>query len=313
MSGAGLAADALTQQLLGATFQSPVLLAAGTCGYGRELAGVVDLDALGGLVTKSITPEPRAGNPAPRVAEFAAGMLNSVGLANAGVDAFRRDHLPWLAEHVRRARVLVSVAGKTVEDYPAVIERLDDAPGFLGYELNVSCPNVREGGAIFCMREDLLGEVVEQCRATTRRPLLVKLSPGVPDVGRSAEVAVAAGADALTLINTYPGLLFDPETRRPVLGAGPGGVSGPALLPMGVHAVWQARQRVDVPLVGAGGVRTAEDALQYLLAGACLVQLGTASFADPGAAQRVFPALERYLQRHGVAHVSELVGAGVVP
>lgn len=305
-------AGALAQQLFGTTFQNPVMLAAGTCGYGRELAGVVRLDELGGFVTKSITPQPRVGNPAPRVSEFAAGMLNSVGLANVGLDAFRAEQLPWIASHIRAARVFVNVAGRTVEDYPAVVSGLDGESGFLGFEINVSCPNVREGGAIFGLQEDLLGEVVRQCRAATRRPLLVKLSPNVPDVGPLAEVAVAAGADGLTLINTFPGLLFDVETRRAVLGAGSGGVSGPAVLPMGVLAVRQAAQRVDVPVVGVGGIRSAGDALQYLLAGASLVQIGTASFADPRTAGRVLADLADHLRRHRVGHIAELIGKGAV-
>lgn len=304
--------SALAQTVFGVRFRNPVMLAAGTCGHGRELAGVVDLDALGGLVTKSVTAEPRAGNAAPRVTEFAAGMMNSVGLANVGLHRFRAEQLPWLAEHVRDAQVLVNVAGKTVEDYPAIVSGLDAEAGFLGYELNVSCPNVKEGGAVFCLRDDLLREVVSQCRAATRRPLVVKLSPNVPDIGRIAEVAVAAGADGLTLINTYPGLLFDVETRRAALGAGTGGVSGPAILPMGVHAVWQAAQRVAVPLLGVGGVRTAADALQYILAGASLVQIGTASFADPGAAERVLAGLADYIRHHRIPHISELIGEGVV-
>ncbi len=308
---ASAGADRLTQRLFGVDFQNPVLLAAGTCGYGRELAEVVDLESLGGLVTKAITPEPRAGNAPLRVAEFSAGMLNSVGLANVGVEAFRSDALPWLAAHVARAQVLVNVAGKRVEDYPGVVARLDPEPGFLGFELNVSCPNVKEGGAIFCARDDLLREVVAQCRAVTRRPLLAKLAPNLPDVAHAAEVAVAAGADGITVINTFPGLLFDVESRRALLGAGTGGVSGPAVLPMGVHAVWSVRRRVDVPVVGVGGVRGAEDALQYLLAGASLVQIGTAGFADPRAAHRVLNGLDRYLRRHAVGHVGELVGAGI--
>ncbi|NIS31915.1 MAG: dihydroorotate dehydrogenase, partial [Actinobacteria bacterium] len=236
----------LSQELFGAVFQNPVLLASGTCGYGRELAAVVDLDALGGLVTKAVTPEPRGGNPAPRVAEYGAGMLNSVGLANVGLDAFRAEKLPWLADRLRRARVLVNVAGTSVEDYVRVLEALDPEDGFVGFELNVSCPNVERGGAMFSAREDLLAEVVRRARAATRRPLVVKLSPNVPDIGATAAVAVDAGADGLTLINTFPGLLFDPDTRRPVLGAHAGGVSGPAILPMGVHAVREARRRVDV-------------------------------------------------------------------
>src|SRR5690606_32231545 len=306
-AGGGLKLD---QVVFGTVFQNPVLLAGGTCGYGEELDGILDLDTLGGLVTKAVTPEYRAGNPAPRVAEFSAGMLNSVGLANVGLERFRREKLAWLTQRLERARVLVNVAGTCEDDYVRVLEALEDEPGFLGFELNVSCPNVKEGGAVFSSRPDLLESVVSRARAATRRPLIVKLSPNVPDIGRMAEVAVGAGADGLTLINTFPGLLFDLETRRPVLGAGPGGVSGPAILPMGVHAVWQARRRVDVPIIGVGGIRTAYDAIQYFLAGASLVQVGTASFADPRAAGRVLSVLRRYGDRHGITHVSELVGAG---
>ncbi len=299
----------LAQELFGTTFQNPVLLASGTCGYGEELSELIELDALGGLVTKGLTLEPRAGNPAPRVAEFGAGMLNSVGLANVGLDAFRAEKLPWLAQRLRRARVLVNVAGATVEEFARLVAALDGEAGFHAFELNVSCPNVKEGGALFSAREDLLAAVVRACRAATSRPLVVKLAPNVPDIGRMAEVVVGEGADGLTLVNTHPGLLFDLETRRPVLGQGPGGVSGPALLPIGVHAVWQARRRVDVPILGVGGIRTAEDAMQYLLAGASLVQVGTASFADPRAAARVLSGLERLGRRQRVADVRELVGA----
>jgi len=300
----------LAQELLGTTFHNPVLLASGTCGYVQEMAGFFDPDTLGGYVTKAITPEPRDGNPPPRVAEFDAGMINSVGLANVGLERFRDEKLPWLAANLRRARVLVNVAGRTIDDYVAVIAGLEDRPGFLGFELNVSCPNVREGGAAFSSREDLLADVVAAARAATRRPLVVKLSPNVPDIGRMAEVAVAAGADALTLINTFPGLLFDLESRTARLGAGSGGVSGPAILPMGVLAVWRARARVQVPIIGVGGIRSAADALQYFLAGASLVQVGTASFADPRAALRVLKGLERYVARSGVTAMHELIGTG---
>lgn len=299
----------LAQELFGAEFQNPVLLASGTCGYGEEVSEILDLDALGGIVTKAVTPEPRAGNPAPRVAEYDAGMLNSVGLANVGLERFRAEKLPWLARNLSRAQVLVNVAGAAVEDYVRVIEALEGEPGFLGFELNVSCPNVKKGGAMFSTSEELLADVVRQARAATRRPLIVKLAPNVPDIGRMAEVAVDAGADGLTLINTFPGLLFDLETRRPVLGAGAGGVSGPGILPMGVHAVWKARQRVDVPIIGVGGVRTAHDALQYIFAGASLVEIGTASFLDPRAAERVLSGLHDFGARNGVADIRDLVGA----
>lgn len=303
----------LEQELLGTTFQNPIVLASGTCGYGEELDDCFDIDRVGALVIKAVTLEPREGNPAPRVAEFAAGMLNSIGLANVGVDDVIASKLPWLRQRLRHARVLVNVAGRTAEEYGELVARLDDADGFVAYELNVSCPNVKEGGAIFCSREDLLTAAVRNARAATRRPLVVKLAPNVPDIGRMAEVAVDAGADALTLVNTMPGLLFDLDTRRPVLGAGSGGVSGAGLLPIGVHAVRQARRRVSVPILGAGGVRSGGDVVQYLLAGANLVQLGTASFADPRAPLRVLNDLERHVARARLNDWTELIGAGLQP
>lgn len=300
----------LEQALLGATFANPVLLAAGTCGFGRELAGVVELDALGGFVTKAVTREPREGDPAPRVSEFDAGMINSVGLANPGVDAVRDEKLPWIREHVRRAKVLVNVAGHTVGEFVEVIDVLDGEEGFLGYELNVSCPNDRRvDGLPFGLDTEALGRVVSAARETTDRPLVVKLPPNVPDMAATARAAAAAGADGLTLVNTMPGLVLDPETGRPRLGAGSGGVSGPALRPVGVHAVWRAREAVEIPLVGVGGIRTADDALQYILAGASLVQVGTASFADPRTAHRVVNGLAEHGRRRGVARVADLVGA----
>lgn len=302
----------LDQALLGTDFQNPVLLAGGTAGYGRELDGVVDLDALGGLVTKAVTPEPRRGNAPLRAAEYWAGMINSIGLANVGLDAFRAEKLPWLRQRLARARVLVNVAGAVVEDYVAVVDGLDAEEGFVGYELNVSCPNVKEGGAAFCARHDLLEEVVGAVRGRTRRPLVVKLAPNLPDIGATARVAVAAGADALTLINTFPGLLFDIDRRTSVLGGGTGGVSGPGILPMGVYSVWRVRQTVDVPIIGVGGIRSGEDAVQYLLAGASLVQIGTAAFGDPRVPERVLKDLRRYARRHGIEHVRELIGAGSV-
>ena len=302
----------LRQTVFGAEFANPVLLAGGTAGYGRELDGLIDLDRLGGLVTKAVTPEPRAGNPALRAAEYGAGMLNSIGLANVGLEGFRRDKLPWLRDRLKSARVLVNVAGAMVDDYIAVVEGLDGEEGFLGYELNVSCPNVKKGGAAFCARPDLLEEVVAAVRARTGRPLVVKLAPNLPDIGATAAVAAEAGADGLTLINTFPGLLFDLETRTSILGAGTGGVSGPGVLPMGVHAVWQARRRVDIPIIGVGGIRSGDDVVQYLLAGASLVAMGTATFADPRAPLRVLDELSRHGRRHGVEDIRQLVGAGVV-
>lgn len=300
------------QELLGTVFQNPVLLASGICGYGQELDRMLDLDQLGGLVTKALTLEPRSGNPPLRTAGYDAGMLNAIGLANVGLDRFVEDKLPWLRERLKNARVLINVAGAQVHDYVEVVEALDGEHGFVGFELNVSCPNVKRGGAMFSSSEDLLSGLVSRVRAATGKPLLVKLAPNVADIGRLAEVAVDAGADGLTLINTFPGLLFDVDTRRPLLGNGNGGVSGPGVLPMGVYAVWQARTRVSVPLIGVGGIRTGEDVVQYLLAGASLVQMGTATLADPRSPIRVLAELRKYCAGSGVGDVAELVGGGIL-
>jgi dihydroorotate dehydrogenase (NAD+) catalytic subunit len=298
----------LAQELFGAHFQNPVLLAAGTCGFGQEIADVVDLEALGGFVTKSVTLEPRRGNPPPRVTEFAGGMLNSVGLANPGLAAARRDKLPWIATNVRRARVLVSLAGHSVSEFFELVEGLDGSSGFLGFELNLSCPNdAKRDGPPFALDPAAVGEIVGGCRRRTERPLVAKLAPHDPDLGRTARVAVDAGADGLTLVNTIPGLLLLPHTGDAELGAGAGGVSGPALLPLGLRAVAEARRHVSVPLLGVGGVLGPADAVAYAHAGATLVQLGTASFADPRAGERVVRGLEGWGRRKGIDSWSELV------
>ncbi len=293
----------------GIDFQNPLLLAAGTAAYGREIAGVVDLDALGGIVTKAVSREPRAGARAPRVAEFSGGMLNAIGLANPGVDEVRRDHLPWLASHLRRARVIVNVVGYAVEDFALVVEGLDDAVGIAAYELNVSCPNVKAGGLEFGADLCALGEVIGRARHATRRPLFVKLSPALANIAETAKAAVDAGADGITLVNTLPGLAIDVERRRPALGFGSGGVSGAALLPVGVLATWKVRQAVKVPLVGIGGVSSATDALQYIIAGASLVAVGTAALQNPRLPERIVRDLERWCESHRVDRVSDLVGS----
>lgn len=305
----------LAVQAAGLDFQNPVVLAAGTAAYGRELADVVRLDALGGLVTKAVSPAPRAGAPAPRVAEFAGGMINAVGLANPGVAAVVTEHLPWLARSLPQVRKIANIVGFAVEEFAEVIAKLDDAvngaqAGALdGYELNVSCPNVKAGGMEFGADPASLGEVVRRARAATRRPLFVKLSPILPDIARSAEIAVEAGADALTLVNTIPGLMIDVAQRRPALGFGTGGVSGTALLPVGVLATWKVSRRVRVPLLGIGGVSSAEDALQYLVAGATLVGIGTAMLRDPRVPERVVSGLARWCAANGVERIGAIVGS----
>jgi dihydroorotate dehydrogenase (NAD+) catalytic subunit len=273
--------------VLGAEFQNPILLASGTAGFGREVARVIDLDALGGIVTKAVTPEPRAGHRAPRVAEFRGGMLNAVGLANPGLEAVAAHELPWLAATLRRAKILVNVAGARVDDYVCVVERLGATQGIVAFELNASCPNTAEGGLEFGQSPHALRQLVDGCRRVTRGPLVVKLSPVLPDIVTMVQVARDAGADAVALVNTMPGTLAGR------LGSAFGGVSGPALLPIGVLATRRVRERVDLPVIGVGGVRTAADAREYLTAGASLVAVGTAGLAHPRVPERIARELSR--------------------
>jgi dihydroorotate dehydrogenase (NAD+) catalytic subunit len=303
----------LTQTLFGATFSSPILLAAGTCGFGEAVAEIVDLGRLGGLVTKSVTQEPRWGNPAPRVAEFPAGMVNSIGLANPGMEAVRREKLPWIRDNLGHTQVFVSVAGHTPEEFVQVVAHLAEEEGFLGFELNLSCPNdTRLGGLPFALDPEALATVVSRVRALTPRPLLVKLAPNTPDWAPVVRAAEESGADGLTLVNTLPGLVLDPRTGMAALGAGAGGMSGPALRAVGVHAVWKVRSLTRLPLVGVGGVATGEDAAQYLIAGASLVQVGTASFWDPRAALRVEKGLGNLAREVGVRSLETWVGSARV-
>ena len=273
--------------LFGTSFQNAVLLASGTAGFGHEVAGVIDLEALGGIVTKAVTAEPRRGHPAPRVAEFRGGMLNSVGLANPGLRAVRERDLPRLAATLQRARILVNVAGNVIDEYVCVLQALSDQPGITAFEINASCPNTAQGGLEFGQSTDALADLVRRCRGVTRRPLVVKLSPVLPDIAEMACVARDEGADGVTLVNTMPGAL----ARR--LGHTWGGVSGPALLPIGVLATRRVRERVDLPIIGVGGIRTVHDARQYLDAGASLVAVGTAALAHPHVPERIARELAR--------------------
>ena len=308
----------LAVEAAGIAFVNPILLAAGTAGYGRELASVVALEKLGGIVTKAVSVAPRAGAPAPRVAEFGGGMINAIGLANPGLDSVRSEHLPWLLAHLADAptRVLVNVVGSAVEDYATVIAGIEEAATRAhgartapdGYELNVSCPNVRAGGMEFGADPATLRAVVGAARAVTRRPLFVKLSPALADIAGAARTAVDAGADGLTLINTIPGLVIDVEQRRPALGFGSGGVSGAAILPVGVLATWKvSRALPGVPIIGVGGVASATDALQYILAGASVVAIGTAAMREPRLPERTVADLARWCAAHATT-VRQLVG-----
>ncbi len=300
--------DALRTEVAGLPFRNPLILAAGTAAYGRELDDVMDLHALGGLVTKAVSPEERLGAPAPRVADFEGGMINAVGLANPGVASVRAQDLPWLAAHRGATRVLVNVVGKVLEDFPTVISGLDSASGFDGYELNVSCPNVKAGGMEFGADRAVLTDLITRARAVTTKPLFVKLSPTLPDVAGTAQCAIDAGATGISVVNTIPGLVIDVARRRPMLGFGSGGVSGAALLPVGVLATWKVSRAVRAPIIGLGGVQHATDVVQYLMAGASLVGIGTAALADPRRPARIVRDLARWCDRHGVRSVQELVG-----
>jgi dihydroorotate dehydrogenase (NAD+) catalytic subunit len=282
----------LARIVFGQSFQNPVLLAAGTAGYGRELEGVMDLDAVGGIVTKAVSLAPREGNRAPRVAEFRGGMLNSVGLANPGLAAARGTALPWLARRLLRARILVNVVGFVETEYAEVIRGLEECEGIAAYELNLSCPNTAAGGVEFGADPAAVARVVARCRAVTRRAVVAKLSPALPDIPAIAEAAVGAGADAITVVNTMPGYLFD-QGETPRLGNGNGGVSGPALLPIGLLAVRRVKERLPATeVIGVGGIRSAADVRQYLRAGASLVAIGTAQLADPRLPERIVRDLE---------------------
>jgi dihydroorotate dehydrogenase (NAD+) catalytic subunit len=295
-------------------FQNPIVLAAGTAGYGEELDGVMRVDALGGFVTKAVSLAPRAGAPAPRVAEFEGGMINAVGLANPGLDAVRREQIPWLAAHLLASRKIVNIVGFSVDEYATVVAGLEAAAqgsqrtALDAFELNVSCPNVKAGGMEFGADPAALRAVVEGVRRETRRPVFVKLSPTLANIGDAARVAADAGADVISVVNTVPGLVIDVEQRRPAIGFGTGGVSGPAILPVGVLATWRVRQAVRLPILGLGGVRSGTDALQYILAGASLVGVGTAAMRDPRAPERIVRELELWCRRHDISDVQTLSG-----
>ena len=292
--------------LCGIALRNPVLAASGTFAYGVEFAKLLDLSALGGFVVKGLSREPIEGNPPPRVYESASGMINSVGLQNIGVRAFVRDKLPALAR--LRTAVFANVFGNLVDDYLEVLRVLNDHQGLAGYELNVSCPNTSHGGIYFSSDPSLLAEVVAAAKRVATRPLIVKLSPNVSAIEPLARAAEQSGADALSLVNTFISLAIDARTRRPRIGAGFGGLSGPAIKPIALRLVCQAARAVKIPVIGLGGIAGGEDAAEFLIAGATAVQVGTATFWDPRAPVRIAAELSTFLRRENIARAADLVG-----
>ncbi len=301
---------ALETELAGVRFENPVLTASGTFGYGKEFAHLIDLNQLGGIVVKGISVEPMEGNPAPRIYETDSGMLNAIGLQNVGAKAFLKEKLPFL--RTLRARCIVNVFGYTTEDYVRCIEALNEGDGIDAYELNISCPNTRCGGMVYGNDPNLTEEVVSASKKAARFPLFVKLSPNVTDITVLARVAEAAGADGLTLVNTFVGMAIDVETRTPRISNVTGGLSGPAIKPVAVRMVYQVTRAVRIPVMGIGGICTAEDALEFLIAGARAVQVGTANFYAPDTSLRVIEGIRDYCRRKRL-HLSDVIGSLKVP
>lgn len=304
------ATEAFTPQLdvtvAGIHFQNPVLTASGTFGYGREFADIIDLNQLGGIAVKGISAEPMPGNPPPRIYETESGMLNAIGLQNVGARKFLEEKLPFL--RTLKARCLVNVFGYSTEDYVRCIDMLNEGEGIDGYELNISCPNTRCGGMVYGSDPKLTEEVVAASKRAARRPLLVKLSPNVTDIAVFARAAENAGADGLTLVNTFVSMAIDVETRTPRVSNITAGLSGPAIKPVAVRMVYQAYQAIKIPIIGIGGIASAEDALEFILAGARAVQVGTANFYAPETPLKIIEGVRAYCVRHHV-HLSDLIGA----
>lgn len=292
--------------IAGMKFKNPVMTASGTFGYGSEFAPYTDLSRLGAIVVKGLSLYPRQGNPGPRIVETPCGMLNAIGLQNVGVDDFIKKKLPLLKG--TRTPVIANIFGETVDDYAEVAKRLDGVRGVAALEVNISCPNVKKGGIVFGTDPNEAFKVVSAVRRATRLPLIAKLSPNVTDIKVMVKAVQDAGSDAVSLINTLTGMVIDVEKRRPVLATATGGLSGPAIRPVAVRMVWQAAQVARVPIIGMGGIMDARDALEFIIAGATAVQVGTASFLDPDAAAKVVAGLEEYCRRHSVS-VRELVGS----
>jgi dihydroorotate dehydrogenase (NAD+) catalytic subunit len=297
--------------IAGVELCSPVIAASGTFGYGIEFEDIVSINRIGAFVTKGLSREPMAGNPTPRIIETAAGMMNAIGLQNMGVRPFIAEKLPKL-RRMPGVVVIANVFGFTVEDCIEVINALNDAYGIAMYELNASCPNTSHGGMVFGTDPSLLYELVAQCKKVSRRPLMVKLSPNVTSIGMMGRVAADAGADALSLVNTFVSMAIDIETRRPRIANVTAGLSGPAIKPIAVRMVHEVSKAVRIPIVGMGGIVKPEDAVEYMMAGATAVQVGTASYADPRAVENIANGLKRWCSGHDVAQVSSLTGSALL-
>ncbi|MGP1366137.1 MAG: dihydroorotate dehydrogenase [Schwartzia sp. (in: firmicutes)] len=295
----------LATNLAGIAMETPVLTASGTFGFGEEFSDFVSLRRLGAVVVKGTTLTPRRGNDGVRMAETPMGMLNSIGLENPGVDFFLQTLLPRLLPY--GMNVIVNISGSSAEEY-GELAKLLDVPGVAGIELNVSCPNVKEGGILFGTSPDAVASVVRAAKANTKKPVILKLSPNVTDIVPIAQAAERAGADALSLINTLLGMAIDIHTRRPVLGNITGGLSGPAVKPVALRLVWQTAQAVKIPIIGMGGIMTAEDAIEFFLAGASAIAVGTANFVDPAVTENIIQGIEQYLMRYQVDDIQALVG-----
>jgi dihydroorotate dehydrogenase (NAD+) catalytic subunit len=300
----------LNQEIAGIRFNNPVLTASGTCGYGLDMAGLIDLNKLGGVCTKGLSAKPMRGNAPWRIVETHGGMLNAIGLQNIGARAFIEEKLPQLRSY--KTRIIPNVFGYTVEEYVETIVILEEGMGIDGYELNISCPNVKAGGESFANDARQAAEVTSAVKRVSSRPVIVKLSPNVTDIAFIARAVEEAGADALSLINTAVGMAIDINTRRPRLANITGGLSGPAIKPIAVRCVFQAFQAVRIPLIGIGGIATVEDALEFIIAGASAVQVGTANFYDPGASMKIIDELSDYCLRNGLENIRALVGTVLI-
>ena len=297
----------MTTQIGGMSMKNPLITASGTCGYGREMAELFDLSLLGGISVKGTTLEPRQGNKPPRIAETPSGMLNSVGLQNPGLEMVIQRELPFLSQY--DTAVILNIAGHSIEEYGLIAERLDSVANLAAVEINISCPNVKAGGMSFGVDPQVASQVVALVKSKTKLPVIAKLTPNVTDITEIAKACEAAGADMIALINTVLSMVIDIERRKPLLANGFGGLSGPAIKPIGVRMVWQTFEAVSIPIIGMGGITTAEDAIEFLLAGASAFKIGSANFHNPCAAPQILASLEQWCEAHGVKDIKELIGA----